>query len=82
MWLGISFCSISLRSMAIDQNLFFEPSSFRTTLMSMDNRPDNLQGLLKFMLTAQHFLRSKRGIATNQLVGNNNKNDLNNDDNL
>jgi hypothetical protein len=68
--------------MAIDQNLFFEPSSFRTTLMSMDNHPDNLQGLLKFMLTAQHFLRSKRGIATNQLVGNNNKNDLNNNDNL
>jgi hypothetical protein len=50
--------------------------------MSMDNHPDNLQGLLKFMLTAQHFLRSKRGIATNQLVGNNNKNDFNNNDNL
>jgi hypothetical protein len=66
--------------MAIDQNLFFEPSSFRTTLMSMDNHPDNLQGLLKFMLTAQYFLGSKRGIATNQLVGNNNKNELNNND--
>jgi hypothetical protein len=66
--------------MAIDQNLFFEPSSFRTTLMSMDNCPDNRQGLFKFMLTAQHFLRSKKGIATNQLVGNNNKNDLNNND--
>jgi hypothetical protein len=80
MWLGISLCSISLRSMVIDQNLFFEPSSFRTTLMSMDNRPGNLQGLIKFMFTAQHFLRSKKGIATNQLVGTNNKNDLNNND--
>ncbi len=48
--------------------------------MSMDNHPDNLQGLLKFMLTAQYFLGSKRGIATNQLVGNNNKNELNNND--
>jgi hypothetical protein len=50
--------------------------------MSMDNRPDYLHGLIKFIFTAQHFLRSKKGIATNQLVGTNNKNDLNNNDNL
>jgi hypothetical protein len=48
----------------------------------MDNRPDNRQGDVKVYVDSPTLLTIQKGIATNQLVGNNNKNDLNNDDNL